>query len=464
MRIAFICRGLVIKSLTSGISNALTGWATMLKQQGHKVDVITDIDNYHPYYNEIFGNVHYPDNALTYTKHNDVFQFKDGFNFERCLNFRTALIKALSNNIYDVLVCNEPESAFVAYQMQLNDIMKVVYYTHEPGTFFKDGTDHIYKFNYFDLIDRIFQMPFYSGFPTQTNIEDTENRTGKLSKSRLLPLPLTSLELLNDDVITWKNKDGVIINGRIEDRKNPEFFMKTLVGIREKYGKELKAKFLTKESHVKKAEALCKKYDYKNYEVHSNLLDPEKFDLIESARVGFYPAIQETYGLAAFESLRYHPTVFLKEYDWYKNFNGYSNQVVVEKKDAIDKIWQLHESSLYLNKAHKEFVSYDDICTKQWNSFINEKLVISYTKSPSNKLLEYLKTHPNTWVDLRDIFKAVNVKGTIYLSSDIESMYKSSDKFKVHQKDKNTYLAFGDKPEFMAVEEKEKENSFFEFQ
>jgi hypothetical protein len=41
---------------------------------------------------------------LSYGKHSNLFQFADSFNFEKSINFRTAIVKALSYNIYDLVI------------------------------------------------------------------------------------------------------------------------------------------------------------------------------------------------------------------------------------------------------------------------------------------------------------------------------------------------------------------------
>lgn len=462
-RVGFVVRSMVIRSLTSGICNSIIEWIDFLRKNDCSVDIITDSADVHPYFIDLGINIHVNDNILTYTKHSDLFQFKDGFNFERCLNMRNSLVSALSKNMYDVLICNEPESAFVCYMMELYKHMKIVYYTHEPGTFFdaKNNNNNVHRQVYFDFIRHIYQFPLYVGFPSENSIVTTFGKDYPKNFRVLHSLP--THQMLDDDSIQWEDKEGILYSGRIEDRKNPGLFMKTLKAIEENYGVQLKIKFLTKETHVAKAHELCKKYEYTNYEIKCNLLNDEKFKYIESCRLSYYPAIQETFGLSAFESLRYHPTIFLSEYDWYTTFKDYDNFVLTSKADACDTIW-INYNTKYKNNAVEFYrKKFNDLANK-WVKFVQESNIYIKEEKNSihNKYYKYLESNANSLFSLERLYSDLNPKQVLYLSSDIEPLYCMPNAKILHD-DKNTYIGICNDNSFK-IKSKKESNNFFEFE
>ena len=81
----------------------MKGVVETLIKNGHYIDIACDGEPEENFLKEYGVNVFTPDKAdrLSYGKHSNLFQFADSFNFEKSINFRTAIVKALSYNIYD---------------------------------------------------------------------------------------------------------------------------------------------------------------------------------------------------------------------------------------------------------------------------------------------------------------------------------------------------------------------------
>lgn len=430
MRIGIICRSLVLKSGTSGISNAILGWIPMWQGLGFSVDLIVDSPKILSNFYEIPDvTVYYPESPVSYGNHSNFFQFHDGFNFERSTNFRESLIKALFEKHYDFLIASEPESAFLLYQLGLPEYITCLYYCHEPGAFFKDSKLHVYWKQYIDLIDLIFKdFPIFKGLPSQTSKDFfPESPTIKV-----LPLPLPDINLLQERNII---QDGVLFNGRIEPRKNFDFWLECLNQIKIKWGVELRAKVLTKENHVQKALTKFSDIGYTNFDVRCNLWDDEKLDFISSAKVGFFPAIQETFGLAAFESLRFHPTVFLENYSWHNTFNGFRHKHLTPRSLAAQLIYDLHLGVENPNdpKAIVEFKKYHETCRDLWRKFFEDEVNLKRGSPGRNLFQKNLTDNWITWKEATGVLQK-------YLPN-LYTIYKSN--YTVADLGKNCFVRSG---------------------
>ena len=436
MRVGIVCRANVLDTFNSGIFTGIMGWIDYFQSENIGVDIIT----LNPKINAICYdkvNVYYPDTILSSGKHYVLYQFEDAFNFEWCLNFRDAIVRALSNHIYDVLICNEPESFFVCHQMGLSKYIKIVYYCHESGAFFRNnGTDFAYKQSYFELIDIIPNFEdTYFGVPSRL----AKNDFNKGNNVMVLPYPC-SQELLQFDLPD--KQEGVLINGSIQDRKNFKLYVNTLARIREKYGVELLAKVLTDGNHIDKAAKIFDDFGYTNYLIKGELTGKPKYNFISSAKLGFYPSKQESFGLACFESLRFHRTVLFGENSWSNVFRDYKNAVFCSYANVDDVIWELY--TYPQSDGLSDFESYKNDFDCSWNDFLRLPKTIMQTRKPTNRLYRYLVGHLNTWINYSDYMLSENPKGKIYLASDIEPVYKCSSYFQRYDTPKETFLAVGE--------------------
>ena len=117
------------------------------------------------------------EDRLSYGKHSNLFQFADSFNFEKSINFRTAIVKAMSNHMYDLIICNDLESAFVCKAMGLHKYIKVVTYAHECATANPSLKEGVFKDTYYDMIDEMmFDEDIVTLVQTEQNRKNIEKR------------------------------------------------------------------------------------------------------------------------------------------------------------------------------------------------------------------------------------------------------------------------------------------------
>ena len=462
-RVAFIINRMNFRP-SSGHGIFMKGVVETLLERGHFIDVICDGEPEENFLKEFEISVYYPDKQerLSYGKHSNLFQFADSFNFEKSINFRTAIVKALANHKYDLVICNDTESAFVCYQLELYKHMRVASYAHECASINPELGAGVFKDCYYNLIE---QMMY---FPITTLIQTKQNQAKLLPKLPYVnpnlyiqPYPLT-----DSNVVYNLEKEGLLYIGRHEDRKNPGMYIKVLADIKAKYGVELKAKVLTRSAHVKKFEADFAAIGHTNYEIKSDIVGDEKAKLIQSSKVAFMPYKNESFGIAVLEALRFMPTVVLRNYDWHYNFQGMSNLIVADTKEASDIIWSIYNTwTVDKDKVEAEFETYQINYKAALINLVEEPFDrVKAKQEPRNRLYTYLKENEGKWVSLPDYFKTQNTKGTIYLTSDIESIYTNQSWYQVLQTNESTYLGIPDIAGNLVKQElpTEKESSFFE--
>lgn len=438
-RIAFVIN---VKNFrpSSGQAIFMKGVIDTYQKNGHFVDVIVDGDVENNFLNNV--NLYTPGiNRLSYSKHSNIFQFKDTFNFEKAVNFRNAIITALSNHVYDLMICNDTESAFVAYQMELYKHMKVALYLHEAGQVNPELGEGVFKDSYYDLNNQMMHFPIITLTQTKQNYD-------KLISS--LPWKTTNLQIqscpITDSVdLNITLKDGILFIGRHEDRKNPKAYFELLSGIREKYGIEVKAKILTRKKHVKKFEDDFKSMNYTNFEIKADVVGEEKARLIQSSKLAFLPYKNESFGIGVLESLRYMPTFVLDKFNWHYNFHHMRNLFKTSTKTAVDDVWKVYTTYEFNElETKKEFDLYQNEYETSLLVLLTDTPTGDSKLEPRNRLYQYLVSNQGYWISLNDYFLKQNTKSDIYLTSDIETIYINSNWYRILQTNTHTYLGIPD--------------------
>jgi len=150
---------------------------------------------------------------------------------------------------------------------------------------------------------------------------------------------------------------------------------------------------MTRGTHKDKWEETFKEYGYTNYELKFDIIGQEKVDFIKSAQIAFHPSLRESYGFSAFESLHSCPTILVKEYEWWKNFEG--SAIVVEEKNLVDEIYKIYNTPYDKNTYCEYGVSkYDETCSI-WESFINGFERKKKESVRKNKFTELVESNPH---------------------------------------------------------------------
>ena len=255
--------GFLVSSQTliphGGIGQFAKSFCELMDEHNIKVDIITDknpnrIDS--EFVKSLKANIIYPDDPIgkeadiakntksDYGQHSAIFMYGDTFCYERMANFRNSIIKALSCNLYDALICNTYETVQVASTMGLEDCIQIIAYTHLESQIFKD-TKNPFLFNTNVMMRQ--QL-------STTNIDiGTQSKFNQLhldESSYHLPIPITERGLLEEH---HKQREGILFVGRWEEGKNPELFLDLIEQTK------LPAKVMTSANGAKKFEDKLKK-------------------------------------------------------------------------------------------------------------------------------------------------------------------------------------------------------------
>lgn len=440
-RIAFVINRMNFRP-SSGHGIFMRGAVDTFTKHGHFVDVICDGQPEQNFLSEYSVNVYTPDvkDRLGYTKHNYLFQFEDSFNYEKAINFRASLTKALSNHVYDLIICNDLESAFVCHQMGLHTLMRVATYAHECASINPELKSGVFKDCYYDLIEKQMQWPEITTLiQTEQNKEKLETAIGTKHNLYVQQYPLTDSENLH-----YTEKEGVLYIGRHEDRKNPVEFIKLLASIKQQYGVELKANVLTRSAHVSKFIDDFQSIGHTNYEIKADVVGEEKARMIQSSKVAFMPYKNESFGIAVLEALRWMPTIVLKKYNWHYNFKSFANYIEADGKEAAKVVYDAYNAEPISDHVVK--AQFDEYQTKYESTLLNllTPTIIDYEKEPKTRFYKYLQENKGKWVSLTTYFSKYNSKGVIYLTSDIETMYVVRNWCTVMHSNQETFFGIPD--------------------
>lgn len=413
-----------------GIGQFTKSFCELMDQHNIKVDIITDKEpKDSDFVKSLKANIIAPLESLPYTTHSNIFMYGDSFCYERMVNFRNAIIKALEHNLYDAFVCNTYETVQVASTMGLEDCIQIIAYTHLESQIFKDTKNPFLHSTNGMMRKQLECDNIWVG---------TQSKFNKLSMSNgawHLPIPITERGLLEEH---HKPREGVLFIGRWEEGKNPELFIDLIEKTK------LPAKVMTSPNGVKKFEERLKKIGVK-YDVRASIVGQEKVDFITSARVAFNPSTVESYGMAFYEQIIQLPTFCLEHQRWTKNFDGHlffetNKKTMVE--DVLGAYQRFETASDWYGNELSKIKQKEDQVFHKWNECFNQ---FKSKRSNTNTA----KICNETTVKLQDYIK--NLNRTIVCIDDIKSVLSNKHKFRVIYTNHDTYLTKD--PIFEPIEE-----------
>ncbi len=425
-----------------GIGSFCKSFTEMCGRIGWKVDIILDKNPTGTFDKVIEGagaNIIWPLEPLRYTNHVATFAFSDTINFEKIINFRTALLEAFEENIYDMIVCNTQEAMTAAYAMTVNKYIPVVFYTHLHSMIFREsqGSD-VFLDSYHNFYNKHMEFTdIIIGTQSQKNIDElTKHGATNCVK---LPMPMSERGLL--EPYTGSRK-GVLFIGRWEEGKNPEAYIRVMKECK------LHCKVMTNSNGQKKFEKAFADAGITDYEIRAGITGQEKVDFIKGSEVFFMPSLRENYPFAFLECLGHMPCVVLDSQDWSDNFNEkYFHKVNI--KDAATTIVDIYGSGQPIEAL--EYVrELDNNVAQEWIKFLD-----NFVGKRSNNNQAKVNTYET--VKYSDYIKDLDRK---YLArEDFESVLSNRYKFcNVVYTDDNTYLSKD--PTFNPVEEEAVESLF----
>jgi len=417
-----------------GIGQFTKSFCELMDSHNIKVDIITDknpnrIDS--EFVKSLKANIIYPDDPIgkeadiakntksDYGEHSAIFMYGDTFCYERMANFRNSIIKALSCNLYDALICNTYETVQVASTMGLEDCIQIIAYTHLESQIFKD-TKNPFLFNTNVMMRQ--QL-------STTNIDiGTQSKFNQLhldESSYHLPIPITERGLLEEH---HKQREGILFVGRWEEGKNPELFLDLIEQTK------LPAKVMTSANGAKKFEDKLKKIGVP-YEIRVGIIGQEKVDFMTSARIAFNPSIVESYGMAFYEQHIQMPTLVLENQRWTNNFNK-DFFYTCTKKDMASKAKELYDifekAERWYNLGSLQHAQEQEATVfHKWNTCFNE-FKPKQSNSNTAKILE------NETIIYSDFIEGLG--RSIICIDDCRSVLTNKHKYRIIYTDNDTYL------------------------
>jgi glycosyltransferase involved in cell wall biosynthesis len=429
--------GFLVSSQTliphGGIGQFTKSFSELMHSYGIKVDLIIDkapqgiSDEFLKSFN---ANLIYPDNSMSYSTHSAIFMYGDSYCYERMANFRNAITKALTTNMYDAFICNTYETVQVASTMGLEDCIQIIAYTHLESQIFKDT-----KNPFLNSVNDMMRLQLQMGNITI----GTQSMFNKLhfADAVHLPIPLPEKGLLQE---YDKPREGVLFIGRWEEGKNPELYLDLIEQTK------LPARVMTNANGAKKFEERLKKLGV-DYKIAVSIIGQEKVDFITSCRVAFNPSTVESYGIAFYEQMIQLPTFALENQRWTQNFP--STQFFTTSKrnmaEDIKSVYERYPTARSWYDAYdsvNHFKIHEDAVFHKWNHCFNE---FETKKSNSNTA----KICNETTVKYAEFIEGL--KRNVICIDDVRSVFTNKHKFRVIYTDKDTWLTKD--PSFEPTEE-----------
>lgn len=420
-RIGFLINSEHIKP-TGGNGQFCKSFYELMDKNNIKVDIITDkAPHYKQFASLINTNIIYPDDPLKEDIHKITFGKPDSFCLEKMVNFRNAIMKAMTSNMYDVFVCNSPESIFTAISLGISENVQIIAYTHLESQIFEDTSNPFCKEANEIMRQNLTTENIFIGTQSSFNVKQF-----KRNNVYECPIPLTEPSLLKK----YKNKrEGILFVGRWEDGKNPKLFIELIRKTK------LPAKVMTSPTGVKKFDQELKQLGVK-YEIVHSLVGQEKVDFIVNSRIGFNPSLVESYGMAFHEQTIQIPTLALEGKRWLNNFNS-SYFYTCNEKNMVDTVKELYNhfdepSKWYNIEVIKYYKDLEDQVFDKWKKCF-DAFIPKQVKNDSAAINKQTSVCYDTFI------KSLQ-RTHVSLGNDLKAIYNNKHKFKVIYTDEDTYL------------------------
>jgi glycosyltransferase involved in cell wall biosynthesis len=385
---------------------------------------------------ENIGRIYAPDIMAVYREHQHIFAFTDAQNFDKEVNFRTAIWKALTENMYDLILCNVPESFFPVYATTMARWTKVLFYTHNENFVGLKDFPRIgpYSQEYDSVYMRALSLPHvYIGTQTSANrramIDESLGLGPMHTESRgiyTLPLPFPDEEMLKPYDGETR---GILFIGRWEERKDPQAFIDTVAQL------QLPVKVLTNATGQAKFVKALKEAGVQDFEVRHTLIGKEKADFIRSAKVMYNPSKKESYGYSTYEALLHMP-VMLEAYEWALRIDDKTGIRIVGKNERPPEVlFGLYNNTamqISIRSARLSPPTPNESIHADWQDFVNRPFMVDGRQTASGNI-----------VKKDDMFYSEHIKslGRAPSVEDVEPVYRAGYMFKRAYTKEGTFLS-----------------------
>jgi len=351
---------------------------------------------------KLTGQVIYPVQVLSYQDHSNVFAFSDSVNFEKSINFRQSLMKALTTNIYDLLIVNSIEALDAVIATGIQEFVPTIVYTHLEFMLGQKNDTQPFSQAFVD---------YYSALMNNKKISivtQTMNNSYAIKKtigafSNVVPMLIPEEGLL--EPYSGQRK-GILFNGRWEPRKRPQEFIKLI----EQTG--YAARVMTSKKSAEKFSNALRKIGCKDFIVSHSLIGQEKVDFIRQCKVQYHPSVLENFPFAVLEGITQLPVFVAKEKAfWHKNFEEMGFTLI----HGTDNIREIYESNITID--NKWATDYQKMTKFLWDNLLknlsrNPAKSLNNTFTQNDKVIysDYI-TSLNRVPSIEDVTTVYNVIG-----------------------------------------------------
>lgn len=304
----------------------------------------------------------WPATVRSYAEHTKATQFKgEQINQAKVANFKDALAMALAQREPDHILINTPDAFQSVEELGLQDRFRTTFYTHHENLVVPPSeASAVFAQEFNEFLYRIPSVPnVHIATQSQFNVRRM-NALKFWTSPIILQMPIPDPQLMQP--YTGERK-GVLFIGRHEPRKDPKLFVKTVAEA------GLPAKVLTNKRGVKKFEKLFEDAGVIDFEIKAQITGSEKANFIRSAKVAFHPALSESYGFSAMETLAAGlPTLLIEERDWWQAF-GDDGVDLTSKQDATAALRSLYGVSRHM--LQNPWVQREVDAFAAWNEYVS---------------------------------------------------------------------------------------------
>ena len=342
--------------------------------EGYHIDIISDApvrDN--GLFDQYVGRVQWiqPKQYIDDKVYKELASFSKPFDTALSLNFRNALVEALRQHTYDLIVTNVGEALDAVTGIGVHKYCTVLHPTHhesEAGVkvihdIFSPGvTDHYRALCNLPDVNLACQSNWVAGH-AQAQYDSKDE-----SEINVIPPLIPEMELLDFSTLPAE-RWGVGFIGPWEPRKNPEAYIAAL-----KASGLPGVVLVPSETSAKKFKERFEKEGIE-YKIHVGVTGAEKTAIIQSLGAAYHPAISETFGLGALETAHTCPTILLTKNSWSFAHEDYA--IIIDESEVAEKLKQVY--GIGVTEERKAQLLYRD-------TVIRNKLNKIATRTPIDKI------------------------------------------------------------------------------
>ena len=265
----------------------------------------------------------------------DLSVFSKPFDTVLSLNFRNALVEAIKQHTYDLIITNVGEALHAVTSIGAHKYCTVLHPTHHESEAGVKVRHDIFSPGVCEQYQALCNLPdvllaCQSAWVKASADAVYSNKTDDIY---IIPPLVPEPALLNFNAHIGE-KWGVGFIGPWEPRKNPEAYLTAL-----KKANLPAVVLVPSEASAKKFKAKLTEANIQ-HKIYVGVTGAEKTRIIQSMAAAYHPAVSETFGLGALETAHACPTILLSKNEWSQAHENYC--VVVDEQYVADRLVEVY--------------------------------------------------------------------------------------------------------------------------